>query len=350
MNDHPDRAAALADLPDLLLPWYDEHKRDLPWRKNTDPYRVWISEIMLQQTRVEAAKEHYVRFLAALPDVQALAECPEERLFKLWEGLGYYSRARNLQKAAKMVAERGFPHTAKEWKALPGIGDYTAGAIASIAFEEPSPAVDGNVIRVLSRLLGDGRDQETLKGAFAEALRPAYPAARRGDFTQSLMELGATVCTPLSPQCLVCPLFSLCKTKSDALPQKREKPPRKMTDATLFLFRDGERVALCRRTQGVLRGMYGFFMLEQSMDAEQAAAFLREAGVRGFSLGAPAAHRHVFSHVEWNMTAYPVLLSSPTDLAGVCSPVCTPPEWFDGGRVAREISLPSAFRWCLDLT
>ena len=344
-----DETQTLSALPALLLPWYDEHKRDLPWRENTDPYRVWVSDIMLQQTRVEAAKEHYIRFLRALPNVQALADCPEDKLFKLWEGLGYYSRARNLQKAARIVAQSGFPATAQDWKKLPGIGDYTAGAICSIAFEEDSPAVDGNVIRVLSRLLGDGRAQETLKGAFAEALRPAYPPTRRGDFTQSLMELGATVCTPLSPQCLLCPLLSLCKTRGDALPAKREKPPRRQTDATLFLLTDGARAALCKRTDGVLRGMYGFFMLEQSMDAEEARRFLQAAGFRNAALGAPAAHRHVFTHVEWNMTAYPVRLPPDADLTKLCSPVCGAPEWFELQAIAREISLPSAFRWCLPL-
>lgn len=182
---------------------------------------------MLQQTRVEAAKEHYIRFLRELPTVQELAACPEDKLFKLWEGLGYYSRARNLQKAAKIVAETDFPHTAAELKKLPGIGDYTAGAIASIAFEQPSPAVDGNVIRVLSRLLGDSRSPEALKTAFAEELAPAYPEKRRGDFTQSLMELGATVCLPSSPLCLTCPLFALCKTRGDAPAAKKQKSERR---------------------------------------------------------------------------------------------------------------------------
>ena len=357
-----ERAEVLAKLPALLLPWYDKNKRDLPWRQNTDPYRVWVSEIMLQQTRVEAAKEHYIRFLQALPAVEDLANCPEDKLLKLWEGLGYYSRARNLQKAAKVVAAEGFPHTAEGWRKLPGIGDYTAGAIASIAFGERAPAVDGNVIRVLSRLLGDERPPETLKTSLFRELEPAYPHARCGDFTQSLMELGATVCTPAAPLCLTCPLLGLCRTRSDALPQPRRKPERKKSEKTLLLFVRGGTAALCRRTSGVLRGMYGFFSVEAKLDAEQVRAFLRRAGMREFFLGPPRAHRHVFSHLEWEMTAF--VVTSDEDAAALRGPSAaqggaedTLPAhtdfaaltYFPISAIEREISLPSAFRWCLPL-
>ena len=374
-----EREAALAALPALLLPWYDKNKRDLPWRQDTDPYRVWVSEIMLQQTRVEAAKEHYVRFLRALPTVEDLAACPEDKLLKLWEGLGYYSRARNLQKAAKIVAAEGFPATAEGWRKLPGIGDYTAGAIASIAFGQPTPAVDGNVIRVLSRLLGDDRPPEALKSSLFAELAPAYPQARCGDFTQSLMELGATVCTPASPLCLACPLFELCRTRSDALPLPRRKPERKRSELTVLLFVRGGEAALCRRQSGVLRGMYGFFCIEQALDAAGVQAFLRGADMRSFALGERRAHRHVFTHLEWEMTAYVVLSeedaaalqnnsaaataaanqtaaaasaageaaaakqSAPahTDFAAL--------QYFPVEQIEKEISLPSAFRWCLPL-
>ena len=358
------RADILRQLPALLLPWYDKNKRDLPWRLNTDPYRVWISEIMLQQTRVEAAKEHYIRFLRELPTVEALAASPEDKLFKLWEGLGYYSRARNLQRAAKLVAETGFPRTAAELKKLPGIGDYTAGAIASIAFEQPSPAVDGNVIRVLSRLLGDGRSPDILKTAFAEELAPAYPERRRGDFTQSLMELGATVCLPSSPLCPACPLLALCKTKSDALPAKKQKPERRREEKTLLLFRTGEKIALCRRTGGVLKGMYGFFALGAHLCAEQIGAFLRGAGVQNFALGEEYRHKHVFSHIEWNMFARAVLLPDAAQLAAADeragargAGLAAETEisafsslgFFTPEEIEKNISLPSAFRWCLPL-
>ena len=362
-----ERAEILRKLPALLLPWYDTNKRDLPWRLNTDPYRVWISEIMLQQTRVEAAKEHYIRFLRELPTAADLAACPEDKLFKLWEGLGYYSRARNLQRAAKIVAEQGFPRTAAELKKLPGIGEYTSGAIASIAFEEPAPAVDGNVIRVLSRLLGDGRAPETLKTAFAQELAPAYPAARRGDFTQSLMELGATVCLPASPLCLTCPLLALCRTKCDALPSKRAKPERRRENKTLLLFRADGKTALCRRKNGVLKGMYGFFAVGEILGDEQIAAFLRGAGVHDFAIGRERRHRHVFSHIEWEMSARTILLSGGgqtaaeqlaaadkrAGLAAAGLPDDTEVSdfssltFFTKAQIEEEISLPSAFRWCV---
>ena len=375
------RAAVLRQLPQLLLPWYDKNKRDLPWRKDTDPYRVWVSEIMLQQTRVEAAKEHYIRFLRALPTVQALAACPEERLLKLWEGLGYYSRARNLQKAARIVAAEGFPDTAEGWKKLPGIGDYTAGAIVSIAFQKPAAAVDGNVVRVLSRLLGDARPADVLRPCLQKELPPALPHERCGDFTQSLMELGATVCLPASPLCLTCPLLSLCQTKSDALPLPKAKPARRQVSMTLFLFMQAGRAALVRRTAGVLQGMYGFYFVEEALSPAAARQKLQKAGLQNFALGAPQAHRHVFTHIEWDMAAYPVQFPppAPADAAPQgLSPAAEGPlaaaapqgfsaaafdaafapaahadaaalEWYAPAEIRKNISLPSAFRWCLPL-
>lgn len=343
-------------LPDLLLPWYDANKRILPWRENTDPYRVWISEIMLQQTRVEAAKEHYVRFLRQLPTVQDLADCPEDRLLKLWEGLGYYSRARNLQKAARLVAENGFPSTAQEWRKLPGIGDYTAGAIASIAFGQPEPAVDGNVIRVLSRLFGDGRTQDILKREFALLLKDTYPRTRCGDFTQSLMELGATVCLPLSPLCLTCPLLNLCKTKSDKLPLRKEKAPRRIYEKTLLLFHDKNYIAVCKRREGVLKGTYGFFSVESKLSLKETEKFLHECGFEAFQIGKAATHKHVFSHLEWHMTAYPVFCEELTSYTAknLSDPAAPHTPFTDlvfasKQDIEKNYSLPSAFRWALSL-
>ena len=326
-------------LPDLLLPWYDANKRILPWRENTDPYRVWISEIMLQQTRVEAAKEHYVRFLRELPTVQDLADCPEDRLLKLWEGLGYYSRARNLQKAARLVAENGFPSTAQEWRKLPGIGDYTAGAIASIAFGQPEPAVDGNVIRVLSRLFGDGRPQDILKREFALLLKDTYPRTRCGDFTQSLMELGATVCLPRSPKCLFCPVFGLCGTRSDRLPLMPEKRPRKRADMTVFIFSTPRGIGLCRRKEGVLKGMWQFYNAERKMTAAEAEEFLKTLGIADAETGRAHFHKHIFTHIEWAMTAY--VVRTATLLPEL--------SYFPAEEIGEKIALPSAFRWCMDL-
>ena len=294
-------------LPSLLLPWYDKNKRDLPWRENTDPYRVWVSEIMLQQTRVEAAKEHYRRFLQKLPTVQALAECGEDELFKLWEGLGYYSRAKNLHKAAKIVAKEGFPTDAEGWRKLPGIGDYTAGAVSSIAFERPSPAVDGNVVRVLSRVLGDGREQDLLRTEYAKLLAPAYPEKRRGDFTQSLMELGATVCLPSSPKCLASP-FAWHLRDKERRPAREESQagtPQKRHDVCCF-FTTKRRRPCASAARAFLQGTYAFFTAERAMDEEQVTSFLRECGLKEFTVSAPKTHRHVFTHLEWNMTAYPV--------------------------------------------
>ena len=201
-----------------LLGWFEKNKRDLPWRRDREPYHVWLSEIMLQQTRVEAVKAYYMRFLEAAPDVETLAALPEDRLLKLWEGLGYYNRARNLQRCAKEIVSRGgvFPRTKAELMQLPGIGDYTAGAIASICFEEPAAAVDGNVLRVCARLMDDDRpvDAPGYKKELDAALSAVYPNGRCGDFTQSLMELGATVCVPNgAPRCGACPLHDLCRAR-----------------------------------------------------------------------------------------------------------------------------------------
>lgn len=345
--------SVLQFLPELLLPWYDDNKRDLPWRENTDPYRVWVSEIMLQQTRVEAAKDRYLLFMRELPTVRDLADCSDDKLFKLWEGLGYYTRARNLRAAAKIVAEHGFPQDAESWKKLPGIGAYTAGAIASIAFGQPAPAVDGNVVRVLSRLLGDGREQETLKKDYEKILSPVYPTERCGDFTQSLMELGATVCTPSSPKCGICPLKDVCKTKSDALPRPKIKAKRRKNAYTVFVFCDQTRIALYRRKEGVLKDTYAFFNAECELNADAAAEFLRQCGLKNFRLSEPIFHTHVFSHLEWTMCAYAVYSKENAAALYLPSGINAPPFsdlfYAERERTEREYSLSSAFRWCLNV-
>ena len=252
-------------LPALLLPWYADNARVLPWRESRDPYRVWVSEIMLQQTRVEAVMGYYARFLRALPTVEALAAADEDALFKLWEGLGYYSRARNLQRAAqKIVTEYGgvFPHDYERVRALPGVGPYTAGAICSICFDLPKAAVDGNVLRVTARYLGDDTpiDESAHKAKIAAQLEDVYPAGNCGTFTQSLMELGATVCTPRSPKCASCPLRQHCRAFAqntvDRLPVKTPKKEKRRVEKTVFLLWYGEELALVRREEsGLLGGM-----------------------------------------------------------------------------------------------
>ena len=223
-------------LPGVLLPWYEKNARDLPWRHTKEPYRVWVSEIMLQQTRVEAVIGYYERFMEAFPTVQALAEADEARVLKLWEGLGYYSRARNLQKTAKLLTETqngAFPDTAEALEKLPGIGAYTAGAVASICFEQPAAAVDGNVLRIIMRMTADDRpiDLPQVKKEIGEALCKVYPKGHCGGFTQALMELGACVCTPKSPKCEVCPTQSFCRAYKAGnvtkYPVKRPKAAKK---------------------------------------------------------------------------------------------------------------------------
>lgn len=340
------REEKLKALPPLLLAWYDKNKRDLPWRRDADPYRVWVSEIMLQQTRVEAARDYYIRFLHELPAVGDLAACPEEKLLKLWEGLGYYSRAKNMQKAAREILSLGgFPDTAEKLQKLPGIGQYTAGAIASIAFGKPSPAVDGNVVRVLSRILGDAEEQPLLRKKYFAELVPAYPEGRAGDFTQSLMELGATVCLPSSPKCLLCPVRELCQTQSDALPLKAAKPERKKTDMTVFVFYDRGGIWLEKRAGGVLSGMMQFYNAEHALTPEAAARFLSEKGLTDFCLGEPKAHRHVFTHLIWEMTAYPVRVRADLSALSAFSSL----RFFTAKQAEGDVSLPSAFRWCLSL-
>lgn len=251
-----------------LLSWYEQNARPLPWRDEPTPYRVWISEIMLQQTRIEAAREYFLRFVARLPDVASLASASEESVLKLWEGLGYYSRARNLHAAAKkLMAEQGgkLPASFDALRALPGIGDYTAGAVSSIAFGRPEPAVDGNVLRVLSRLACSEENVgiAKVKTSFREALRPFYTADNSASLTQSLMELGEVICTPGVPHCLFCPLEPLCVGRAAGreteLPVMPEKRARRREKRTIFLLICGDRVAIRKREKrGLLAGLWEF--------------------------------------------------------------------------------------------
>lgn len=312
-----------------LLIWYGQNARDLPWRRQISPYRVWISEIMLQQTRVEAVKPYFERFMRELPDVRALAEVPEQRLLKLWEGLGYYSRARNLQKAAGQICERHggeLPADAAALRALCGIGDYTAGAIASIAFGLPEPAVDGNVLRVWARLTADGRDilQPAVQKEAREAVREIIPRGEAGSFTQALIELGATVCVPAGEaKCHTCPLQAFCRAleqgKTDTLPVRAKAKPRRQIAMTVLMIEDGERVLLHKRPErGLLAGMYEFYQVEGKMDAAQVAAHVQALGLEVQEICEPIFAKHVFTHLEWHMTGYGVkvrsLAACPADL------------------------------------
>ncbi len=306
-----------------LLAWYERNRRDLPWRRTGDPYRIWISEIMLQQTRVEAVRRYYERFLTAFPDVETLAGAPEEQLFKLWEGLGYYSRARNLQKAARViVSEYGghFPADAERLKKLPGVGDYTAGAIASIAFGLPEPAVDGNLLRVLSRVDGcfDDITSGAVKKKWAERLRSSVPEQPKdaATFTQAMIELGATVCVPNGEaKCPDCPFLPWCRAAkeglTEVLPVKGEKKPRRIEEKTVFLIRDGERVALHRRPErGLLAGLYELPNVPGHLEEDRVAGRIRDFGLEPLRVRRMDDAKHIFTHIEWHMIAYDVRIAA----------------------------------------
>ena len=334
----------LLSLPERLLPWFHANKRDLPWRRDREPYPVWLSEIMLQQTRVEAVKGYYRRFLDRLPTIADLAEVEGSELMKLWEGLGYYSRVRNLQKAAKVIMTEHsgeFPRDYAAIRALPGIGDYTAGAIASICFDEKTPAVDGNVLRVLSRLLDDHSctDESKVKKHFSELLASAYPDAA-GDFTQSLMELGATVCLPNgAPHCEACPMGDLCLARKqstiDELPVRAAKRPRKQQDMTVFLLTCGDRVALRKRPDtGLLAGLYEFPHLPGTLPASEIIRAAEDWGVHPEFLEKTVGRTHIFTHIQWNMTGARLHCAAENQAF----------IWADRETVLRDIPLPTAFR------
>lgn len=306
----------------LLLDWYRKNARVLPWREDPSPYRVWVSEIMLQQTRVEAVKPYFERFLAALPDLEALASAEEEKLLKLWEGLGYYNRVKNMQKAAVMALEEygGLPEAAEELIRLPGIGPYTAGAVASIAFGQPVPAVDGNVLRVMTRLLAYGADisSATVKKEVETALRPHVASDPRA-FNQALMELGATVCLPNgAPKCERCPVASLCAAHRDgqelSYPVKRAKKERRQEYKTIFLLEfDGNTAVYRRPEKGLLAGLWAFPEADDDLEPEEVAPYLEEMGFSVRNVESLGPSRHIFSHVEWHMKGYRVILGRLPD-------------------------------------
>ena len=303
-----------------LLAWYRQYKRDLPWRENQDPYRVWISEIMLQQTRVEAVKPYFQRFLEAFPDIASLAAADEERLLKLWEGLGYYSRARNLQKCARVLMESyggRMPADYEALKKLPGIGSYTAGAVASIAFGIPVPAVDGNVLRVLARVLKVQEDVKApaQKKKIESLLEKTMDRQCPGDFNQALIEAGALICVPNGePKCMVCPLFSLCLAGKEGLwqeiPLKVPKKERRREERTVFILERGTQVAVRKRPpKGLLASMYELPNVVGRIKPEEAAGALKLPPQMVESIEELPAAKHIFSHVEWEMTGFRIRIS-----------------------------------------
>lgn len=330
---------------EALIPWYEAHKRELPWRQDKEPYHVWLSEIMLQQTRVEAVKEYYRRFLTTLPTIADLAEAPEEQILKLWEGLGYYNRVRNLQKAAQTICADYagvFPSEYAQIRSLSGIGDYTAGAIASICFDAPTPAVDGNVLRVYSRLLADDAniDLQTTKKRITGKLQETYPRKNPGIATQALMELGATVCVPNgAPRCDVCPVAEICQArKQDTwrdLPVRSEKKKRKIVDKTVFILLTEDTVALHKRSaSGLLAGMWEFPNVDAKLDKQEAVTQVTGWQAEQVDLLMQTSYTHIFSHVEWHMTAYYIR----------CRKTNKKWKWVTKESLDETYALPSAFR------
>ena len=332
------------ELPGLLLGWYEVNKRQLPWRENKDPYRVWVSEIMLQQTRVEAVKGYYARFLEALPTVEALANCDDDRLHKLWEGLGYYSRVRNMKKCAQeLVARYGasFPREYEAVLALPGIGEYTAGAICSICFDLPTPAVDGNVLRVVSRLLDDDTpiDLPAQKKAVSLALKEIYPQ-NAGDFTQALMELGATLCGPnRAPECDSCPCREIClahkRGRAAQLPVKSPKKGRREEDRTVLIVCCEGRYAVVQRPEkGLLAGLWQLPDVEGRLEADQVLVLLEQLGAKPKELLRQTDKKHIFTHVQWNMRGFYLEVAA---MPGVW-------QWRTEEEIRSTVPLPTAYR------
>ena len=336
-----DDDAPLTEITAALLEWYARARRPLPWRTAPTPYRVWLSEVMLQQTRVEAAKGYFERFLQTYPTVEALAEGDDATLMKLWEGLGYYARARNLKRAARQIAAHGFPATADGWRALPGVGPYTAGAIASIACNEPVPAVDGNVQRVLSRLVGDTLERD----AAAALLAPAIPAGRASDFTQAWMEAGEVLCLPgAAPKCLLCPLAKWCRAHREGrvaeLPARSARPPRKVQELTVFLLECQGRVALRRRpAKGLLAGLWEFPHADGALAPDDAAEYLRALGAGRPRVTPLPPSTHLFTHLEWRMVNYRATLGRTAE--GF--------TWATPAEIRGGLAIPVAFRALRDL-
>ena len=334
----------LEKLPEALLPWYREHRRDLPWRRDKEPYHVWLSEIMLQQTRVEAVKGYYARFLDALPDVAALAACEDDRLHKLWEGLGYYSRVRNLKKAALQIMELHggvFPHDYEAIRKLPGIGDYTAGAISSICFDAPRAAVDGNVLRVISRLTEDATpiDLPARKKEVTAALEAVYPA-EAGEFTQALMELGATLCGPnWAPKCESCPCRAFCGGAShgtaEQYPVKLPKKGKREEERSIFILSCDGMYALEKRPEtGLLAGLWQFPNAAGRLQTEQALETVEEMGLRPREITKIIERKHIFTHIIWKMQGiYLEVAERSGDF-----------HWMTAAEIRNTAALPTAFR------
>lgn len=327
-----------------IIQWYQQNKRELPWRKEKNPYHIWLSEIMLQQTRIEAVKQYYERFLKQLPTICDLANVEEQTLLKLWEGLGYYNRARNLKKAAQIIEENyhgEMPKSYQELIVLPGIGEYTAGAISSIAYDEQVPAVDGNVLRVVSRIVGSKKDvlEPKTKKEFTEKLKKIMPK-QAGDFNEGLMELGELICIPNGePLCSKCPLQKICiansKNLTNEIPVRNLKIKRKKERVTVFLLEKEGKIAIRQRKQtGLLANMYEFPNLNQKITKKQVEEVLKDwkliAKNEAEKIG---THHHVFSHIEWDMVGYKIEVIKENQEF----------QWIKKEEILKQYPIPGAF-------
>ena len=333
-------------VPELIINWYLRNKRDLPWRENKDPYAVWISEIMLQQTRAETVKPYYKRFLAELPTVWELAAADEEQLNKLWEGLGYYSRVRNLRKAAEVVVrEYGgiFPQEYEQILKLPGIGPYTAGAIASICFDVPVPAVDGNVLRVVARIeeIADDVSAPAMKTEIREALARIYPKSNCGDFTQGLMELGAMLCVPKNkPKCEECPVGDICKAFQNGtvheIPLKNPAKPRKHEEITVLILGCNGKLAIRKRDEtGLLAGLWEYPNCAGWLTPKQALLLAADWGAVPKDMMKSSEKTHIFTHIEWHMRFYLI----------ACDEQPPPFLWVSKQELQEKYAIPAAFQF-----
>ncbi len=337
----------IAQFQSELLEWYDSSARILPWRNDPSPYRVWISEIMLQQTRVDTVKPYFERFMKAVPTIQDLADISEDQLLKLWEGLGYYSRAKNLKKAANVIMQEfggQIPCDIERLKSLPGIGPYSSGAIGSIAFGIRVSAVDGNVLRVIARISANRGDitNRIVKKEIEDMVNQMLPMTRVGDFNQALMELGATICLPSgSPKCAACPVHALCDAHSqgieDELPIKSKKKDRKIEHKTIFVIEYEGNIAIKQRpSEGLLSSLWEFPNVEGHLTYEESEKKLNEWGITLSEIMPMKNSKHIFTHLEWHMIGYYIPAQSIEENNQLV--------WVTREKIKEQYSIPTAFK------
>ena len=333
-----------------LVKWYRDNKRILPWRDKDNAYYTWVSEIMLQQTRVEAVKPYFQRFITELPDIQSLAECPEEKLLKLWEGLGYYNRVRNMQEAAKTVKDEYNGRLPEDYQALlslKGIGSYTAGAIASIAYGEKVPAVDGNVLRVISRITESTEDisRQSVRRKIEQQVSQIMPSDCPGDFNQALMDLGSSICIPNGePFCENCPWESICKAhkygQETDFPVKAKKKQRKIEKKAVFLIEVSDKIILHKRPEkGLLSGLWELPNLDGELSAKELSEQMKKWEIGDYMIEPLGEGKHIFSHVEWQMRGYRL------QMRDISEKLLEKEEWIAVSRedLEEKYAIPSAF-------